>query len=664
MNNPGILSRWLGTTKKAQFKITDLETVLDFLPNPTLVVEWDSLRIVLANAQATELTAYMRTELVGQKLENIMSCQDSDLPMREALQLSSTYTPYNNFLITTRSGPKIQVIVTGMVESRPSWILFSLETVKQRDKRLSDEQRYQVLWQNLDQIIKVLQSEDLESSLQTILSTACQITNADSAAIYQAKGENPTLERIFEWGEPGLLPANASAQDLMNSKDIVVWNRRIHPTTSLQIKAREMGLAYLASAPLGQFFARVGMIVLAGRTSPPAILNDTLHIIAALTSTALEVITRTQYLQERTEESNFEIEAANQVKNLIEDSLILLSSDLIITDFNKAAEKSLGYSIQEVIHQRIESIIICSEPLIPLLNSSLNDGTHNELADAYLYRRNGQAFPSKVLIFPFRLKKTSRGVAILFQDLSEKEKIRRENEILEQRAVLGEVTASFAHEVRNPINNISTGLQLLELNLAQDDPNQENIKRLIQDCNRLTALIKSGLSFVRPMEYKMEPIQVGEMLENLTATWRYRLERANIQLNLQIDPELSRIEGDLRAMEQIFTNLINNGMEAMSTNGPDQPKRLSIKVRQVHILDGNDQIHVSVSDTGSGIPDEIRDRIFEPFFTTKPGGTGIGLAIVKRIITAHKGSIHVESVPGGTVFQVQFPSLKEKIIRL
>ena len=664
MNNPGILSRWLSTPKRTQLKFNDLEAVLDLLPHPTLVVEWESFHIILANALATELTAYMRTELEGQELEKILTAQDSDLPIREALQLSSTYTPYNNFHITTRSNAKINVVVAGMVESKPNWIMISLETEKQRDKRQSDEQRNQVLWSGLDQLVRIIQSDDLDLSLKTILKTACQITNADSAAIYQANSDSPTLERIAEWGESGLLPENASAQDLMNLKEEAIWLRRMHPTTPLQNQARKSGLAYIACAPLGQYFARVGMVVLAGRTSPLSLLNETLAMIAAFTSTTLEVITRTQYLQNKVEVTKYEVETANQMKNMIEDNLILLSTDLIIIDFNRAAERSLGYSAQEVIKQRIESIIICSEPLLPLIKSSITEGNHNELGDVYLYRRNGQAFPSRIQIFPYQVNNNNRGVALLFQDLSEKEKIRRENEILEQRAVLGEVTASFAHEVRNPINNISTGLQLLELNIPADDPNQENIKRLQHDCNRLTALIKSGLSFIRPIEYKMEPIDVGEMLENLTATWKYRLDRANIQLTLQIEPELPRVEGDLRAMEQIFTNLINNGVEAMSTSPLDHSKRLGIKVRQVMVAEGNEQIHISVSDTGSGIPEDIRDRIFEPFFTTKQGGTGIGLAIVKRIITAHKGSIHVESVPGGTVFQVQFPVIKDKILRL
>ena len=333
MNSPGIISRWLSTQKRSQLKFSDLEAVLDLLPHPTLVVEWGDFRIILANAQATELTAYMRTELEGQELEKILSVQDSDLPIREALQLSSTYTPYNNFVITTRSNAKIRVVVTGMVESKPNWIMISLETEKQRDKKQSDEQRNQALWSGLDQLVRVIQSDDLDLSLKTILKTACQVTNADSAAIYQANSDNPTLERISEWGESGLLPESASAQELMNLKDTTIWYRRMHPTTPLQVQARNSGLAYMACAPLGQYYARVGMIVLAGRTSPASILSEALAMITAFTSTTLEVITRTQYLQSKVETTHYEVETATLLKSRIEDNLILLTTDLIIKDF-------------------------------------------------------------------------------------------------------------------------------------------------------------------------------------------------------------------------------------------------------------------------------------------------------------------------------------------
>jgi signal transduction histidine kinase len=120
---------------------------------------------------------------------------------------------------------------------------------------------------------------------------------------------------------------------------------------------------------------------------------------------------------------------------------------------------------------------------------------------------------------------------------------------------------------------------------------------------------------------------------------------------VQADQSTSSIEGDYRALEQVFTNLINNAIEAMESTGG----MLSIKIRQANESEEQTHIEVSISDTGPGIPLELREKIFEPFFTTKQHGTGLGLAIVKRIITAHKGSIYVNSILGGTNFVVQFP---------
>jgi signal transduction histidine kinase len=281
-----------------------------------------------------------------------------------------------------------------------------------------------------------------------------------------------------------------------------------------------------------------------------------------------------------------------------------------------------------------------------------------------LYRRNGQTFPASLQIIPINTETGLGGVIIIFQDISEREQFRIRNEILEQRALLGEVTASFAHEVRNPINNISTGLQLLEiklleLNLPPGDANLENVKRLQQDCNRLTELIKSGLSFIKPIEYKMEALDLGSLMKNLLDRWQHRLQQNNILCQFQVENGLPQVEGDPRAMEQVFTNLISNAAQAMHTEDTEGSGTLAIKIQSLRNAGERPLVEVSVSDTGPGIPEDIRDRIFEPFFTTKQGGTGIGLAIVKRIVTAHKGSISVTSIPGVTVFRVHFPTLRK-----
>jgi signal transduction histidine kinase len=163
--------------------------------------------------------------------------------------------------------------------------------------------------------------------------------------------------------------------------------------------------------------------------------------------------------------------------------------------------------------------------------------------------------------------------------------------------------------------------------------------------------MSSVLAFSRPVENKIELINLAELLPNLLERWRPRLARLNVRQDVKVLTSSCTISGDLRSLEQVFNNLIGNAVEAMKETGGS----LVIHIRAASEVGGLEQVEISIADDGPGIPDGIRERIFEPFFTTNRNGTGLGLAIAKRIITAHKGTIQVASVPGGTVFQVIFP---------
>jgi signal transduction histidine kinase len=129
------------------------------------------------------------------------------------------------------------------------------------------------------------------------------------------------------------------------------------------------------------------------------------------------------------------------------------------------------------------------------------------------------------------------------------------------------------------------------------------------------------------------------------------MAKVNVSSFFQQNPEIPKVEGDWRSLEQVFTNLISNAVEAMEKTGGT----LAIKLEHLQTQGGEDQVEIKVSDTGPGIPDEIKAKLFEPFITTKSSGTGLGLAIIKRIVIAHRGNIDVESFPGGTVFRVTLP---------
>ena len=223
----------------------------------------------------------------------------------------------------------------------------------------------------------------------------------------------------------------------------------------------------------------------------------------------------------------------------------------------------------------------------------------------------------------------------------------------------------FAHEVRNPINNISTGLELISMNLPAADANQETISRLLQDCDRLAELMKSVLAYSKPTEYTFRLMSLEPFLQNILERNRSRMERAGIYGSLHVEMGLPSIMGNSRALEQVFTNLINNALQAIGSNGGQIVIRVQrpianqdepvISHRTTQGIDTERFIEISIVDTGPGISQEQLEKIFKPFYTTNFSGTGLGLAIAKRIITAHRGYIDVTSFPGGTVFKVYLP---------
>ena len=182
----------------------------------------------------------------------------------------------------------------------------------------------------------------------------------------------------------------------------------------------------------------------------------------------------------------------------------------------------------------------------------------------------------------------------------------------------------------------------MAMNLPEDDPNQEVIGRLLDDCTRLTHLMQSVLTFSRPPENKFQQVELAEVIPTLLERWRPRLTRLKVNHEFISKAEKTTIEGDPRALEQVFSNLIGNAVEAMEITGGN----LSVQIRPSHKEGGRQYIETNVIDDGPGIPPDLIERIFEPFVTTNRNGTGLGLSIAKRIVSAHKGTINVSSDPG------------------
>jgi PAS domain S-box-containing protein len=641
----------------------EVQAILEVMPHAALVVDAQTRQVLQANSHATELTHYTRAELASQPLALLFPGWPFDQTPEVALAGVNEPAQYT-LKLTQHNGNSQDVHCTiQYLPPKNKWLLVIIELESLYLKRQADIQSHDRFWESLQKLISSPQVSSPDEALKEAILAGKNLTQATVLAVYRATEKVPGLELVACQGDAGLLPAQLPPQDLNLMRRPYLWQPERRSLSSLHRLARGNNFTYLASAPLGQNKAAIGLVVLADQQCAP---NEHVLAITQSLGSVLALIIQQNVQQanwqEDLEEQNSQLAISQKLESVIQEGLILLSPDLHTLRMNPSAEMILGYASQEVQDQPAENYLIGSETLLPALIDAQQGNPTFNLGSVRIYHRHGHAFLAHMAVFPIFDQDRVDKILVLIQDLSEKEQIREQTQQLEQRAILGEVMAIFAHEVRNPINNLSTGLQLMELNLPPDDPNQEVINRLKQDCDRLEEQMKSVLSFSRPTGYEMSQVDINELLKRLMERMHPHIARSNVEYHMQIDPNCPPIQGNLRALEQVFNNLINNAVQAMGENGgrlairvhaiapskSDRPKPADPSKEKPHI-------EITVADTGPGIPKEMLERIFQPFFTTNRNGTGLGLAITKRIISAHKGSIYVTSVPGGTVFHVELP---------
>lgn len=531
------------------------------------------------------------------------------------------------------------------------WLRIRVITGEHADENLTpfDQQ----IQKYMLEVNRLGESSSFEEALAEFLRETRDLLGTSELVIYQADPAYPQLKKIAEVNDVLKFPETLPSSDLFRLTEILVWKPGNRMVTEIHRFSRVNNLNYLATAPLQQGSGVIGLIAFGGNEPIPSLVYPgMMEVIAAQFVGLLQHFMLVKNLSEETTA----IKKINQVKTTaieaIQEGVVVMDPELVIQEINPAAEWMLGYASWEVKNQSFENILIGTDRLLPALEDAQRGITTHNIGKASLNRRSGQAFPVQIQVIPVMEDETVAGIEAIIADISENEQSKLLTQQLEHRAVLGDYTAAFAHDVRNPINNISTGIQLLGARLAPDDPSQEVITRVQNDCTRLNHLMESFLAFSRPIEPRIEQIDVEQFLRRIIDRWRPRLARVNVTPVLHVDENIVRMSGDSRSLDQVFTNLISNALDAMTTTGDT----LAVRAVMNTEIAGHPQVEISVSDNGPGIPDDIRERIFEPFVTTRKQGTGLGLAITKQIVTAHKGSISVKSFPGGTVFTVCIPA--------
>jgi two-component system, NtrC family, sensor kinase len=344
------------------------------------------------------------------------------------------------------------------------------------------------------------------------------------------------------------------------------------------------------------------------------------------------------------------------------DGIVVLDQRGVPLIFNEGAERILGYKASEVVgHREVLHRFYPKKVASEMMRRmrSNNYGPPDRLTNTRItfIAKDGEEIPVSFSAAVIRERGKQMGSVGIFSDLRESLRIRQELEETQSQLVqaekiasLGRLAAGVAHEINNPLAGILIYAELLLRDLPEKDPGRPNMEEIVTQTLRCQKIVTRLLDFSRQSLGERTLFDPNSTILRCIDLVKHQALFHNIEIVLQLDPELPRIIGDPGQLHQVVTNLLLNAADAMGGRG-----RITIASRPHRAGDG---VILSFTDTGEGIPSQIRDKIFDPFFTTKPPGkgTGLGLAVVYGVIQRHGGSIEVTSPPeGGASFIIKLP---------
>lgn len=366
-------------------------------------------------------------------------------------------------------------------------------------------------------------------------------------------------------------------------------------------------------------------------------------------------------ISQELEEKNVKLEASlreqerveNQLRSVLESldsSVVMIDTEERITLFNPSAERIYALKSDEAVGRAYADVFQAQAdshyPLIETLKHNHTMVGHEKYwkvgiglkpigyTTSVVKDRNGQIL----------------GAVEISTDLTQIKQMQNQMQHAKTLAALGEMAATVAHEIRNPLAGIGGFAGLLERDLEGDDPRRALVKKIVQGVSSLNKIVSNLLVYTRPMELQVQRVDFIEWMEDILRYAELEIEKEHKDIRIDRDYKFDRIEAriDPEKFQQVFLNLIFNAIQSIEGKGV-----ITLGID----IDSDDFLRVAIIDDGKGIPKDILSKIFNPFFTTKEQGTGLGLAIVQRIVALHGGTITVTSDPSKTtIFEIRLDS--------
>lgn len=384
-------------------------------------------------------------------------------------------------------------------------------------------------------------------------------------------------------------------------------------------------------------------------------------------------------LQARFGELNLELESKNselsrrvaeisEIKDYVDsilesvtDGVIAVDMEYKITAFNRAAERITGLEAKDVIGCRF------GECFDTDFGADLEDVSGDSasaspyvLCDMKVGGR--EAFPVRESTSLTRSGDSAiTGAVKVFEDLTELRELEEQARRQDRLATLGQMAATVAHEIRNPLGGIEGFASLLSRDFEDGDPRLKLVTKILEGARSLNRVVSELLMFTRPVKCDFRRVRVSEAIEGAMGFLSENMESSNIKLHRNLGPTPLYVRGDPDELRRALLNIILNALQAMPEGGDLEischSRSLPEAARQMLGAGLNGTwVEIAIRDSGPGIDESEIPRIFNPFYTKKEKGTGLGLAVATKIIEAHSGQITATNSPeGGAVFTIALP---------
>jgi two-component system sensor histidine kinase PilS (NtrC family) len=342
------------------------------------------------------------------------------------------------------------------------------------------------------------------------------------------------------------------------------------------------------------------------------------------------------------------------IKDLVFESvgtgLIALDQSHTITTFNRAATTITGVPAAAALGRPWQALFGDLVSLPAIEADLATDPDSSRRHEAVLPRPGGSTVPVRLTFWALKAgdEDEQLGVICACEDLTAVRAMEERLRQADRLATLGRMSANIAHEIRNPLASLTGAIEVLASSGAAGEVRERLAQIVLKESGRLTEILRAFLEYARPAPLVRARVNVVEPIDEVLVLLEHRAAAGTLKIAREFPPSLEWVV-DVQQFRQTVWNLCLNAVEAMPDGG---------ELRVTAGVVGG-RLEVSVGDTGEGIAREDLGHVFEPFFSTKLDGSGLGLALVQRIMQEHGGDVHVESAPGaGSVFTLRFPAIR------